>query len=122
MALEKVAAKRSFNTNDEQNLKKIKSKSFGGDSSDEEGDENENDVVVILPEIVRNFSEGKETPEKSSFFLEILSEWYYRLLHQIYKKNDNIVFSAQRASKQKCTVSRDFESLEENLNIFLIRM
>ena len=82
MALEKVAAKRSFNINDEQNLKKTKTKSKSfGDSSDEESDGNEKDVVIILPEIVRNFSEGKETPEKSSFFLEILSEWYYRQLH-----------------------------------------
>ena len=33
-------------------------------------------MVIILPEIVRNFVDGKNTDETNEFFLEILADWY----------------------------------------------
>lgn len=60
--------------------------------------------------------------ETCEFFLDILSGWYLDQLHQIYMKNENIVYSSQGGSRQRNQVSRDFERLEENLSVFLVHM
>lgn len=85
-------------------------------------EEGEDGIVILLPKIVRNFAEGKETEEKSDFFLQVLGNWYKNLLHSIYIKNDNTVFSASNANKARSNLSREFGSLEENLNVFISRM
>ena len=58
----------------------------------------------------------------NEFFLEILSGWYKHQLHDIYNRNENIVYSAHDVSKQQLNVEHDFERLSENLGVFLIRM
>ena len=129
LAEERFAERRAFNTHDEENLRKTKTETTEElDSVDMDQAHREEDVVIILPEIVRNFSEGKDTAEKSEFFLTILSDWYEKLLHSIYIKNENIVYSpsALRTSSKlrKCnnSVVRDFESLGENISLFIERM
>lgn len=58
------------------------------------------DIVIILPEIVRNFSEVKITEEADEFFLNILSKWYEKKLHEIYVKNENITLTVDRKMNQ----------------------
>lgn len=58
----------------------------------------------------------------SEFLFSILSDWYKYLLHEIYVKNENIVFSSSKANKQRNSVARDFERLEENLKTFILHM
>jgi len=81
-------------------------------------------MVIVLPEFVRNFAEVMVSQHEfcEDFFLQILSTWYERQLHKIYVKNENIAISAHRASKQRQQVARDFERLEENLNLYVVRM
>ena len=90
--------------------------------ADDEQEQDDTDVIVILPKLVRNFAEGKETPEKSEFFLLVLSGWYCGLLHSIYRKNENMVNFAANSSKARNNILREFGSLEENLNLFIARM
>ena len=58
MAEEREANKRSYNTPEETHLKKLGTEGSEGGSIEEEQEANQN-IVIILPEIVRNFSEGK---------------------------------------------------------------
>ena len=58
---------------------------------DEESDAG--DIVIILPEIVRNFSEVKITEEADEFFFNILTKWYEQQLHEIYVKNETITLT-----------------------------
>ena len=50
------------------------------------------ETMIVLPGVVRNFSEGKITEEVQEFYLSIISEWYCEMLHQIYIKNENIEY------------------------------
>ena len=69
--------------------------------------------MIILPEIVRNFSEVKLTDAEDDFFLQILSQWYESQLHDIYVRNENA--GNRRSNEGYDQFVRDFERLEENL-------
>ena len=91
------------------------------EGSKDENRDQEHDIVIILPEIVKTYSEGRITIETSDFFVSILAGWYKNQLHEIYFKNQNIVYSSRKADKQKSS-ARDFERLEENIKVFILRM
>ena len=102
-------------------MKKLGTEGSEGGSIEEEQEANQN-IVIILPEIVRNFSEGKIDEDQSDFFLNILSGWYCKQLHEIYVLNEDIAFSDKRQTKHRNELVRKFETIEENMNLFIIRM
>ena len=99
LAEEKKARRRSYNTQDDSGGKK----SLTEPNEDSKRDETNtvDDIVIILPEIVRTYSEGRLEESDSDFFVSILAGWYKNQLHDIYVKNENIVFSSGSASKNK---------------------
>ena len=64
------------------------------DEDEMEHHSGKSDTVIILPRIVRDFSEGKITEETSDFFIQILSGWFYDQLYEIFVKNENIIYSS----------------------------
>ena len=71
---------------------------------------------------MRTYCEGRFSDETSDFFLTILTGWYKNLLHDIYVKNENVVFSSSKASKMRNALAKDFERHEENIKVFISRM
>ena len=76
-------------------------------------------TVIISPAIVREFSQGNILQEMSDFFFSIFGLWYYEQLHSIYTRNENVVCQSHRKGSEPSQVLRDFERLEENLQVFV---
>jgi hypothetical protein len=111
LADEKMARRRAYNTHEKMS------------NNDSDDMKHQTSTVIILPRIVRDFSEGKITEETNDFFLQILSGWYYDQLHQIFVKNENVIFSAyQKESNEVNFVKADCEKLEENIDFFIKQM
>lgn len=124
MAEEKRQQRRAYNVKARAEKRKlIKGQSleinekshYDVNESGSSSDEN----IIVLPSIVRNFAEGKITVEIQEFFLSIISEWYCEQLHQIYIKNENVVYSSQISSQNSGQVSKDFERIEDNFTPLL---
>ena len=99
LAEEKQAMRRAYNTQDESTSKKTLTEPNEGIKHDET--DTVDDIVIILPEIVRTYSEGRLEESDSDFFVSILAGWYKNQLHDIYVKNENIVFSSSNISRKK---------------------
>ena len=81
LAEEKEARRRGFNTSDAKDNKASKD---NGRDQDESLD-SQVGTVIILPKIVREFSQGRVSPETHDFLLQVLASYYTDQLHHIYQ-------------------------------------
>ena len=77
----------------------------------------EREKIFVLPSVVSNFTQYKITEERQSFYLSLISEWYFGQLHQLYIKNENIAYSDHSSS---LAVIYEFERIEDNFTQLLI--
>lgn len=79
-------------------------------------------MVIVLPEFVKNFSEGMISEETNEFLDEILIKWFEEKLFDIYIKNQNVGYQHLNKDQTSRNLKRLFESFQENITALNSRL
>ena len=81
--------------------------------------ENNTNKTIQMPLFVRNFAEAMIEPNELQFFQEILSNFFYRKLFELYDQSE---IKGTKGKQFQRKITDVINSLEQNMDAFMQRM